>query len=109
MFKLITHPNNISFVEQFKEEKINNDFTCGVFTHLNGIEVITDSNLPEFTKSKKEFEEVYPNKFVAHSTYKPKYWEIYFGFVKPIMVRNCVIFEYSSAYTYSNPKPMKVL
>lgn len=108
MFKLVTHPNNISFIEQFKEEKINNDFTCGVFTHLNGIEVITDIDLPEFTKSRTDFEEVQSDKFVAHTTYKPQYWEICFGFVKPIMVRNYVIIENRSAYAYANPHPMKV-
>lgn len=108
MFKLITHPNNISFIEQFKEEKINNDFTCGVFTHLNGIEVITDIDLPEFTKSRTDFEEVQSDKFVAHTTYKPQYWEIYFGFVKPIMVRNYVIMENMSSYTYNTPRPIRI-
>lgn len=108
MFKLITHPNNIIFINQFTEEIIRYQFDCGIFTNLNGIEVITDSTVPEFVKSKTEFEESRPDKFVAHSTYKPKDWEIYFGFVKPIMVRNYVIMENMSSYAYNTPLPIRI-
>lgn len=108
MFKLIIHPNNIIFINQFTEEIIRDQFDRGIFTNLNGIEVITDSTVPEFVKSKTEFEESCPDKFVAHSAHKPKDWEIYLGFVKPVMVRQYIVFEDSSAYAYARPHPKKV-
>lgn len=108
MFKLITHPNNIIFINQFTEEIIRDQFDCGIFTNLNGIEVITDSTVPEFVKSKTEFEENRPDKFISYSTHNPKDWEIYFDFVKPVMVRQYIVFEDSSAYAYAKPHPIRV-
>lgn len=108
MFKLITHPNNIIFINQFTEEIIRDQFDLGVFTNLNGIEVITNSDIPEFAKSKTDFEEVCPDKFVAHSTHNAKDWEIYFGFVKPAMVRQYILYEDMSGYTYAKPHPKRI-
>jgi len=91
--QILTHPNNRALIESIPQ-KLEEEEYYPIHKTANGlgrIPIIFDDLIPETKPSKDHFEDVEKNRFCAHSTYKPKDWEVYFGFVKALPEPNFIM------------------
>jgi hypothetical protein len=93
--QILTHPNNKALIESISPKLEEKEYHP-IHYNPNGlgrIPIIFDELIPETKPSKDHFEDVEKNRFCAHSTYKPKDWEIYFGFVRALPEPNFIMMD----------------
>jgi hypothetical protein len=105
VIKIITHSNNKKYLKQIREDFSASMRTMGILpAKLGGFEVIFNDLLPTEVPSKTEFV-ARQDKFCEYNTSKPAEWEIFCGYVKPVMVPNFIAMD-DRKYTFlRNGKP----
>jgi hypothetical protein len=95
MVQILTHPNNKDLIESVVPKLEEKEYHPIHYSPmgLGKIPIIFDSLIPETKPSKDHFEDVERNKFCTYSTYKPKDWEVYFGFVKALPEPNFIMMD----------------
>jgi hypothetical protein len=103
--KIVTHPDNEKHFEQIREDFTKRADACGIrAAKITGFDIILNELIPPEVPSKTEFV-ARQDKFCEYNTSKPAEWEIFCGYVKPVMVPNFIAMD-DRKYTFlRNGKP----
>jgi len=88
--QIITHPNNRHHIDKLEIQPALNGYEYHQIKPM-GIPILYSDLIPETTPSKTHFADVEKNRFCSYSETRPKDWEVYFGFVKPVPVPHFVM------------------
>jgi hypothetical protein len=97
--KIITHPDNKKHLVEFTAIQDNINAQLGICRIYNGYEVVFNDMLPVAIPSKTKFV-AKQDKFCEYNTSNPADWEIFCGYVVPLMVPHFIMMD-SKKYTVS--------
>lgn len=88
--QIITHPNNRHHIDKLEIQPALDRCEYHQIRPM-GIPIVYSDLIPETTPSKTHFADVEKNRFCSYSQTCPKDWEVYFGFVKPVLVPHFIM------------------
>ena len=97
--KIITHPSNKKYLEEFSLTLDKRNEKLGVCRIWNSYEVVFNDYLPAMVPSKTKFVARH-DRFCEYNTEKPADWEIFCGYVVPEMEPHFITMD-SKKYTVS--------
>lgn len=93
--QILTHPNNRDLIESLSPKLEEKEYHPIHYSPngLGRIPIVFSDMVTETKPSKDHFEDVEKNRFCSYSTFHPRDWEVYFGFVRALPEPNFIMMD----------------